>query len=96
MQNLDSVIYLVQASQSKVNKLLDPYPAIFTGLMTLLLEAVSKILENSKKLNEAMSIAHEAVNHWIKGTIGGEMFGKKVSSNEQLTKLKDEFKVRKH
>ena len=99
MPILDAVIYLVKATKSKLDKLVDPYPSLFTGLMALLLEAISKILENKDKLYEAMNIANEAINHWIKGTIGGEMFGKEVSSwlsSKQLTKLKDEFGVRKH
>ena len=99
MPILDAVIYLVKATKSKLDKLIDPYPSLFTGLMTILLEAISKILENRDKFDEAINIANEAVNQWIKGTIGGEMFGKEVSSSlnsKQLTKLKDEFEVRKH
>lgn len=96
---MDAVIYLVKATKSKLDNLIDPYPSLFTGLMTLLLETISRILENRNKLDEARNITNEAVNQWIKGTIGGEMFGKEVSSwlkSKQLIKLKDEFGVRKH
>ena len=96
MQVLNATLYLVEVTKVKISKPSDPYPEIFTKLMSLFLEILTKISDYKHKIDEALKITHETVNQWIKGNIGGSMFGKEISSlssTKHLVKLKEEFKV---
>lgn len=103
--NLNAVHYLIGVLREKLRRNTDSFPAIFVLQLSLLLKAMSLVMQTVSdepqsvkvKLDEVMRLANEILKNWIESVVGGKMFGKEVCStlsyNAKLGKLKEEFDV---
>lgn len=85
-----------------MNKLTDPHVSVFTSLLSLVLKTLSNHLDTSSDdasslLSKTLETLNEIIKAWIKGTIGGNMFGREVTTpfmgNNSLRNPKEEFDV---
>ena len=100
-QLLEAVKYLtgVLSMRQKLDKLHDHHVAAFTTLLSILLKSLSNVLNtlSGHSLDDELEVVNETVKAWIKGTVGGGMFGKEVNNSffnsGNLLKPKEEFDV---
>uniref|UniRef100_A0A1X7TWB5 RZ-type domain-containing protein n=1 Tax=Amphimedon queenslandica TaxID=400682 RepID=A0A1X7TWB5_AMPQE len=106
-QLLDAAVYVTEvlSLRQKLNKLTEPHVSVFTSLLSLVLKTLSNHMDTSSDdasslLSKTFEKQNEIIKAWIKGTIGGSMFGNEINTsfmgNSSLKKPKEELDEDEH